>query len=100
MYFSHANSASRKNGTVFRSVDGGQRWAAVRQVTDDSTAPAASFAYNALTTLQQAGQVTSLGLLYETGDAEKCTSSTTSCMIVFQALEIELKTGVQDDVEV
>lgn len=98
IYFSHANSATRKNGTVFRSIDGGKRWAAVLQVTDDSEAADASFAYNALTTLQQTGQTTTLGLLYETGDSEKCTPGTFSCMIVFKTLE--LKTGVDGDVEV
>ena len=95
IYFSHANSATRKNGTVFRSVDGGRRWAAVLQVTDDSAAADASFAYNALTTLQDNGQMTTLGLLYETGDAEKCTRGTFSCIIAFKTLKI----GVQDDVE-
>ena len=67
-------------------------------MTDDSEAADASFAYNALTTLQQTGQTTTLGLLYETGDSEKCTPGTFSCMIVFKTLE--LKTGVDGDVEV
>ena len=98
IFFSHANSVTRKNGTVFRSVDGGKRWAAVLQVTDDSAAADASFAYNALTTLQHTGKTTTLGLLYETGDSEKCTRGTFSCMIVFKTLE--LKTSAHGDVEV
>jgi hypothetical protein len=92
MFFSHANDAQRKNGTVFRSVDGGQRWEAVLQVTDASGAADASYAYNALTTLAHEGQVTTLGNLYETGDETKCTAGCSSCMIAYKLLE--LKDGV------
>ena len=94
MFFSHANDAQRKNGTIFRSVDGGQRWAAVLQVTDASDAADASFAYNALTTLAQDGGMTTLGSLYETGDETKCTTGTFSCMIVFKQLELKDEEGL------
>ena len=94
MFFSHANDAQRKNGTIFRSVDGGQRWAAVLQVTDASDAADASFAYNALTTLAQDGGTTTLGSLYETGDETKCTTGTFSCMIVFKQLELKDEEGL------
>ena len=89
MFFSHANDAQRKNGTVFRSVDGGQRWEAVLQVTDASDAADASYAYNALTTLAHEGQVTTLGNLYETGDETKCTAGCSSCMIAYKPLELK-----------
>eukprot|EP01052_Picozoa_sp_SAG31_P012030 SAG31_NODE_694_length_12769_cov_8.102447_5_plen_96_part_00 len=90
MFFSHPNAfdASRKNGTIFRSIDGGQRWEPYIQVTDDSDAADSSFAYNTMTTLQQVGHTTSVGLLYETGDELKCTEGCTSCQIVYRTLEL------------
>ena len=91
VFLSHPNSEERVNGSVFRSVDGGLRWAPVLQLTDASVEPNSRFSYSAMTALAQRSadsQSVPLGVLYEAGDAKQCHWSCGACKIVYRRVEV------------
>ena len=91
VFLSHPNSAERVNGSVFRSIDGGLRWAPIMQLTDALVEPNSRFSYSAMTALAQRSadsQTVPLGVLYEAGDAEQCHWSCGACKIVYRRVEV------------
>ena len=99
IFFAQANTRSgRYNGTIWRSVDGGQRWTPVLGLTDDVDVPNNRFAYSAMTAVAPPTAVTatlaamvSMGVLYEAGDADLCEPGVASCKIVYKTVELPLR---------